>query len=459
LGRPGRTGIDPALIVIAAGIGAALHVGKLPPAVTALQAELGLSLVQAGFALSLMQLAGMLLGVAFGALADGLGLQRSMVIGLALLALGSTLGGAATAPALLLATRVIEGLGFLLVVLPAPALLRRWAPPGKVTVVLGLWGAYMPLATALALLGGPLAIAALGWRGWWWALAALCAAMALWLHRTAPPREAAGTGGRGPAPAAATPAAAGTVAVIAAAAGPAPSATAMATAAAAGSARPATPTGWSHRLGATLRAPGPWLVALSFAMYSGQWLAVIGFLPTIYAGAGIGSSAVAVLTAGVAAANIVGNVGAGRWLARGVPAPRLLVTGFVTMALCTVAAFAEGGPAGAGLPPTARYLALVLFSAVGGLIPGTLFSLAVRVAPGPETLATTVGWMQQWSAFGQFAGPPAAAWLTLQVGGWHFTWLMTTACSLLGLALSQALARRLQRSGARTAGPTAGSAP
>ena len=49
-----------AWIVLAAGVSAALHVGKLPPAIGALQASLGITLVQAGFLLSLVQLAGFL---------------------------------------------------------------------------------------------------------------------------------------------------------------------------------------------------------------------------------------------------------------------------------------------------------------------------------------------------------------------------------------------------------------
>ena len=65
-----------------AGVCAALHVGKLPPAIAALQQALGVTLLQAGFLLSLVQLAGMTAGVAFGALADGLGLRRSMLLGL-----------------------------------------------------------------------------------------------------------------------------------------------------------------------------------------------------------------------------------------------------------------------------------------------------------------------------------------------------------------------------------------
>ncbi|HSW23212.1 MAG TPA: MFS transporter, partial [Burkholderiaceae bacterium] len=73
---------DPALVVILAGVAAALHVGKLPPAIPALQQALGLSLLQAAFLLSMVQGAGMCAGVAFGALADSLGLKRSMLAGL-----------------------------------------------------------------------------------------------------------------------------------------------------------------------------------------------------------------------------------------------------------------------------------------------------------------------------------------------------------------------------------------
>jgi len=143
---------------MAAGVCAALHVGKLAPAIAALQQALGMSLLQAGFLLSLVQLAGMGLGLALGAWADALGPRRSMLTGLCTLALASALGGTATGVAALMALRVVEGFGFLLVALPAPGLLRALVPPQRLSAMLGLWGAYMPLATALALLLGPLCI-------------------------------------------------------------------------------------------------------------------------------------------------------------------------------------------------------------------------------------------------------------------------------------------------------------
>ena len=390
---------EPALLVILAGVVAALHVGKLPPAIPVLRDALDLTLVQAGFLLSLVQLAGMTAGVAFGVVADGLGSRLSMTLGLVLLAIVSALGGLVSDVAPLMVLRAAEGFGFLLVVLPAPGLVRSLVEPQRVSAMLGLWGAYMPLATALALLFGPLAIAAIGWRGWWWMLAALSAARALWL-RHAVPADAAAAG-----------------------------------------ARPSSP--WLARLRQTLAAPGPWLVALSFAMYSGQWLAVIGFLPSIYVQSGVAGTTAGVLTAAVAAANMAGNIGSGRLLQRGVAASRLLTIGFATMGLAATATFA--GSDEGGLAPALRYLAVLLFSGVGGLIPATLFALAVRLAPSEGTLSTTVGWVQQWSAFGQFAGPPLTAAVASATGGWQWTWVATGACSVVGLMLTAVLGRLSMR--------------
>ncbi len=384
-----------AWIVFAAGVCAALHVGKLPPAIGALQQALGMTLLEAGFLLSLVQAAGMTAGIAFGVLADAMGLRRSMLLGLVLLAAASAAGALASGVPALLALRAIEGFGFLMAVLPAPGLIRRLVAPQRLNVMLGVWGTYMPLGAALGLLAGPLWIDAFGWRHWWAALAALSAAMALLLWRG--------------------------VADVAAPEQAAPADSVM------------------SRVRLTLGTRGPWLVAMSFALYSSQWLAVIGFLPVIYAAAGVGAAATGVLTALAAAVNMLGNLGSGRLLQRGVRPPRLLATGFVVMALAATAAFAGG--AGSALPPAMRYAAVLLFSMVGGIIPATLFALAMRVAPGERTVSTTVGWMQQWSAFGQFVGPPLVAWLAARAGGWHWTWVATGAASLAGLLLARAIAR------------------
>jgi MFS family permease len=389
--------LDPALLVVLGGISAALHVGKLPPALPVLGEALGVTLLQAGFLLSLVQLAGMTLGLPVGLAADSLGLKRTMIGGLVILSAAGLLGGWARGPEMLMLLRGVEGLGFLLAAMPAPSLIRRLVAPARMNTTLGLWGAYMPFGTAVALLCGPLVMAGVGWQGWWWLLAAVSSLMALWLWVALPPDESH----------------------------PHPRGSYGA-------------QDWFERLRRTLSSPGPWLVALSFAVYSSQWLAVIGFLPSMYAQAGLSAAVAAPATALAAAVNMGGNIASGRLLQQGLRPDRLLYIGFVAMGVGGFFAFAPlWDTADVRLAAGLRYGAVLMFSLVGGLIPGTLFSLSVRLAPGERTISTTVGWMQQWSALGQFTGPPLVAWVATRAGGWQWSWVVTGGCAVLGLGLAR----------------------
>ena len=393
-----------AMIVIVAGVVAALQVGKLPPALPALAESLGMTLMQSGFLLSLVQLAGMSLALAVGLSADGLGLRRSMLMGLLVLGVASAMGSFALSVPELMFWRALEGLGFLWVTLPAPGLIRKLVDAQQVRKLLGYWGAYMPAGTALTLLVGPLWLPAWGWQTWWCLFAVLSWAMALVLWRVVPAD-----------------------AVISLQQAPLQSSQALAQVA------------WPQRLRETLTAPGPWLVALCFAMYSGQWLAVVGFLPSIYTQAGLSGATLGVLTAIAAAVNMGGNMASGRLLQRGLHPSVLLGLGFLAMACGSLLAFSEW----TATVPWLRYVGVLLFSSCGGLVPGTLFSLAVRLAPHERNVSTTVGWMQQGSAAGQFAGPPAVAWLASQVGGWQWTWTATGLCCVVGWILSFMIAKAL----------------
>jgi len=403
-----RFGIHPSWVIVFAGVCAALHVGKLPPALPVLQEVLRISLVQAGFLLSAVQMASMTLGLAVGLSADSLGLRRSMLTGLGVLSLASISGGFVADAQGLLLLRALEGLGFLLVVMPAPALIRSTVDASQLSGRMGWWGTYMPTGSALALLLGPWVIAGFDWSAWWWLLGTVSALafVAVWLCvpqvqqqvRVQPSKPAHAQ---------------------------------------------AVNDAWPQRLALTLKSRGPWLVALTFAVYSSQWLAVVGFLPTVYAELGLTAGMAGVLSACVALANVSGNVMSGRLLQRGWPAQRLLWIGFACMALGAVGAYATWQ--GSGLPTALRFACVVMFSAVGGLIPGTLFASAMRLAPSEGTLSTTVGYMQQWSAFGQFAGPPLVAWVAASAGGWQWTWTVTASLSLAGAVLAYFIGRALRK--------------
>lgn len=399
----------PEWVLVLAGVSAALHVGKLSPAIPVLRDALGVSLLQAGFLLSLVQFAGMLFGLLAGLAADGFGLRRSMLVGLVVLSIAGALGAFADRPETLLFLRACEGFGFLLTVIPAPGLIRRLAPAGQLPWALGLWGTYMPMGTAMALLSGPAVMDAVGWRNWWLLLALVTILMAIWVTVAVAP-----DGVRQPLP---------------------PSQRAN---------RP-TPVLWRLRVRRTLWAPGPWLVALCFALYSGQWLAVIGFLPSVVAQSGRVGMAASSFLALAALVNVVGNLASGRLLQRGVSPWHLLAVGFCAMAVGALLAFADlGWDQTSGLVAMTRYMGVLLFSMVGGLIPGTLFLMAVRLAPDESSVSTTVGWMQQLSALGQFLGPPLVAWVAASAGGWQWTWVVTGSSSVLGLMVAHRIQRQLR---------------
>ncbi len=392
-----------------AGVVAALHIGKIAPALPVLTAQLGLSLVEAGFLISLVHIAGMTVGLFIGLAIGGWGLKRSVIIGLLLCTGASFVGGFAQGAALLLWCRAVEGMGFLLVALAAPGLIRNLVPPARMAVMLGAWSTYMPVGSAIAILTGPVLIAWWGWPAWWWLMAAISAGMALWMWSGVPDeRHAPGLASRAAA----------------------------------------DPAGWLERMVLTLRAPGAWLIGFTFAVYAGQWLAIVGFLPSVYAAAGISGELAGALTALVAAINIIGNLSSGRLLSRGIPARTVVNIGFIGMGLSTVVAFAEVG--GLSAPPWLQYVGVLTFSAIGGVIPGTMFNLAVRFAPSEKTVPTTVGWMQQWSAFGQLAIPPVVGWAAGVAGGWQMTWVITGLCCVLGLVFGAIIGHLLRTSSAKT---------
>jgi len=391
-----------AYVLIISGVVAALQIGKLPPALPELSASLGLSLMQAGFLLSLVQLAGMSLALVVGLSADGVGLRRSMLMGLIVLGLASAMGSLAQSAAALMFWRAIEGLGFLWVTLPAPGLIRKQVSEQQVRKLLGYWGAYMPAGTALTLLLGPLWLPVWGWQTWWCLFAVLSWGMALVLWRLVPADVSPSLAQAAQSPL-------------------------------------DLQVAWPQRLRETLTARGPWLVALSFAMYSGQWLAVVGFLPSIYTQAGLTGATLGALTAIAAAVNMIGNMASGRLLQKGIHPSVLLSLGFGAMAFGAFLAFSHWTFSA----PWLRYAGVLMFSACGGLVPGTLFSLSVRLAPHERNVSTTVGWMQQCSAAGQFAGPPTVAWLASQVGGWQWTWAATGLCCVSGWILSFLIANTL----------------
>ncbi|AQS50917.1 TetR family transcriptional regulator [Paenalcaligenes hominis] len=392
-----KAGLSPfqiALFLVIVGISAALHVWKLAPALPALQNELQLSLVESGFLLSSVQIGGMSLGLMIGLFAERIGLKRCIVIGLSILVLGSVASTLTHHKTVVLLCRALEGCGFLMVVLPVPALIKRLVAPQQLSQVMGLWGCYMPMGAVITLWAGSWFLTVGSWRLLWLILGGLSLLFMVLAWRILP-RDAR------------------TV-----------------------STQRTQDHALLHMVSLTLRTKKVWLVAVVFCVYAAQWAGVIGFLPTFYIAGNISGALAGFLTGMVAGANILGNLGAGRLIQKKIAPHHLLFFGFTTMMVCAVLAF------GLNIGLLWQFLAILTFSAVGGLIPATCFYLAVNYAPSPQTTSSTVGWVQQLSSLGQFFGPPAVALAVNALGGWHWAWTATVSFAVVGLVLAWLLSRR-----------------
>gem|GEM_PF-5247874 len=165
---------NPPRFILFAGVIAAFGAGKLPGVLPAIQTELSISLIQASLLVAMFQLSGAAIGVFAGALADRFGPRRQMQFGLLLIGAGSLVGAASGSSDLLLLSRCVESLGFILTVLPGPSLLRRSLAPDQHNRWLGAWGAYMPTGAALGLVIAPLFDVYANWRLVWVLHAGLC---------------------------------------------------------------------------------------------------------------------------------------------------------------------------------------------------------------------------------------------------------------------------------------------
>ncbi|MEZ5666063.1 MAG: MFS transporter [Alphaproteobacteria bacterium] len=391
-------------LVFVAGVLAAAQIGKLPPTLTLVRAELDAGLVLGGWIASTISVVGFATGLVAGAIADRIGIGRVIAFGLLSLAVGSIAGALATSAELMLAARAIEGLGFTATTVTGTAIIARATSTLDRRRVLGFWSIYMPAGFAGMLLLSAGAVDALGWRGLWVLNAGLCLVWAavLWrtLSRWSPGRASFS------------------------------------------SARSIL-----SDMGHVVTRAGGLLVAGAYALYAAQHIALMSWLPT-YVGEAyhVGALTTAAVPALVLAFNAGGNFLAARALGLGWPIWLLLSIGAGGMVLTEAGIYLNGA---AGHP--LLHLAFAVgFGVAGGLVPASSLASAPVYAPTLAQVGAMSGLMVMATNAGQLFGPPALAAARIDAGGWiGALWLMLcmSAAGLVLALLSRASERRVVRTG------------
>jgi DHA1 family inner membrane transport protein len=358
----------------------------MPPALPSIRAELGATLRQGGWLLSIINLMTALGGMAFALTADRFGHRRLVILGTSACLAASLLGAFAGDTSQLFVGRFFEGIGFIAVTASVPTLILRLARPGDERRVMSLWTIYMPAGAGTMMLASALILPHGSWRTVWLVAAACSAAMLIALLARALPRRELD---------------------------PTPP-----------SAHPVT-----REMAEVATSGGPLAIALCFGAYSSCWFAVVGLLPTLQIERlGISPSVAAIVTALVTFVNVGGNLAAGSLLGRGVPRVVLIVGAAIPMAFCAAGIFLDG------LPDLVRLILAAIYSTVIGVVPGALFTAVPLHAPRPQLVGATTGLLMQGSNIGALLGPPITASL-VAAGGWPAAaWFTTLALCTVAVA-------------------------
>lgn len=377
------------LSLVAAGVVGAAQIGKGAAALPVLQDEFLLSSSGAAWFLSVVSAIGAVAGALLGWLGQALGFRRQVLVGLLAIVVANVGGAAATSAGWLMTARVGEGFGFVLVVLAVPGLLPDVAATGHRRLVIGAWGVYMPLGAGLATLLVPLAVTGLSWRTAWLIDAGVTAAVLLAVARWVP---------SGPVR------------------------------------RPPGMAGFLQGV----RSPGVLCLALVFGLYAGQYLAVVGLLPSMLVDAGLSLRAAGLVTGIVFLANVPANLLGAFLLHRGVRRWVLIVAGSGWIAVTVWAVHAPDLPLGV------RIGSVVAYSLVVGIVPSALFSGVVAMSAGTASAGAAVGLLMQGSSVGQLLGPPFVVTVSSAVAPWTGR-PATLACLAAGVLVGGLMYRRLER--------------
>lgn len=382
-------------VAFGAGIVAATHIGKLPPALPEIRLALDAGLVTGGWIASMISCTGFALGLVAGSLADRLGQRQVLIFGLLAMTAGSLLGAFAQSGEVMLLSRFIEGVGYTSVTITGAGMITHVTAAGDRKWALGIWSSYVPVGFSVMLIAGALVLEAWGWRTLWLISSGITVVWAgiVWKATLGWQRQSDNV--------------------------------AM--------------TSMLNNVTRCLASPGALLAAGCFALYASQHISMMAWLPS-YMREVYGSSTLvaAVVPAIVLMFNAIGNWFSAWAMGRGVSIWSLLAVGAIGMGLSQIGIFS------AFLPDTARLGFAVLFGIFGGMVPAAALGSVAIYTPSPSQIGTMNGLMVMGTSTGMLFGPPAVAAMRAVMGNWNdVVWLMVSLATV-GVILA-VLSRRLER--------------
>ncbi len=155
-------------VVLAATVAAPINQFKVPPVMPILMDTFRLSAATAGLLMSIFVATGVVLALPAGFISRRLGYRETGCIALVSVVVGSATGALSSDAATMLFSRLIEGVGMILMSVAAPAIISLCFAPDRRGKAMGIWAIWFPLGQTVMFFVAPSIVSLGGWRSLWW---------------------------------------------------------------------------------------------------------------------------------------------------------------------------------------------------------------------------------------------------------------------------------------------------
>jgi predicted MFS family arabinose efflux permease len=373
------------LALWAAGLGAAAQFGKIGVMFDDLVAVYG-SAPAIAVMVSVVGMVGLVFGTTAGIVVQRLGLRRVIVAAMLLGAALSAFQALLPPLPVMLASRVLEGLSHLAIVVIGPVMIAQAAPPRWQGLAMTLWSSFFGVSFAVLALVGPMLAAVAGIGGLFLAHAGVMAVLALLLALLLPESPRA-------APV------------------------------------PVSLAGLWRQHGLIYRSPRIAAPAIGFFFYTILYVALLTLLPPLMGGFRPHAAAAMPLV------SIAVSLTLGVWLLRRMTAVRLVQAGFA-MGLVAALALALVWPS-----EVWRLAAALLLAAAMGIVQGASFAAIPQLNNSDEDRAMASGAVAQLGNLGTTTGTPLLALMISAFGPAGVIGFAAPLC-VMGIAVHVWQARR-----------------
>ncbi|MDR1183485.1 MAG: MFS transporter [Coriobacteriales bacterium] len=177
--RAGLGGLAVVLSILA-GVLIVVNVYKVSADMPLLMADapsgFGIGEGAAGILMAVIDYIGVLLALPAGIIVMRINAQRTVIIALACGIIGALVGALTMSYWVMLVSRLIEGIAYVLVSVAAPALILAWVKPEKRGLPMAIWSCYMGIGMFIVFTSAQMFS---NWQALWWACAFALAAILL----------------------------------------------------------------------------------------------------------------------------------------------------------------------------------------------------------------------------------------------------------------------------------------